>query len=517
MLLMEIPNIMLTFCTIAAAVIGLVTSVLAIARSDRQKSVYFNLLSIAVTFYLVGNFIEFYSPSLEGGTAGIKVAYLGIPFIPGLWFLCVCEYCGVKSFSPRVVFAFMAVPVIIMVLAFTWESNHLLFISFEYLSGNQVSQLAFVEGPLYDLKQAYLHIFNFLGISVIIVKFIKGTPRFRKQALLFLFSALVPAFSTFTWTINIQDNWIDLTPLGLSVAMALFYLGLEKFGVKNIAESLRDYIVDNLHEGIALFDHQGIYLESNRSFKELFPLISVAPLGLAIDDMNYLPFNLSSLEGSKRGEVLKEFSIDHNGYIRTYRISVSPIERGNKILGYSTVLYNITALKNIMSTLEEKIYIDSLTQIYNRAFLFEKGNHELRQALLTGNGLTVAMFDVDHFKKVNDNYGHDFGDYVLSTIAHIVSVNLRKSDTFARYGGEEFCILFPGTELPEAIIKAEKLRKKLASHVFEKNNVRISVTASFGISVLNHDDQTETLERILKRADEKLYEAKKTGRNKVVG
>jgi len=125
------------------------------------------------------------------------------------------------------------------------------------------------------------------------------------------------------------------------------------------------------------------------------------------------------------------------------------------------------------------------------------------------NNFSVIMFDIDYFKRINDTYGHDYGDIVLKTIASTIKKQIRESDTFARWGGEEFVILLPITSLEEAIHLAQKLRKNISSIKFAKLG---EVTCSFGVTPFRKDDTTKS---IMKRVDSLLYEAKSNGRNRV--
>jgi diguanylate cyclase (GGDEF)-like protein len=147
---------------------------------------------------------------------------------------------------------------------------------------------------------------------------------------------------------------------------------------------------------------------------------------------------------------------------------------------------------------------DKLTQIYNRNAL----SKELKE-LLENRG-SVIYFDIDHFKKINDTYGHEKGDFVLKELAKVVKENLRKNDIFGRWGGEEFLILLPNSSYEETLKVAEKLRKIIENHDFGG----IKVTVSFGVTYVKKDDNEETL---LQRVDEALYEAKNNGRNQVKG
>lgn len=150
---------------------------------------------------------------------------------------------------------------------------------------------------------------------------------------------------------------------------------------------------------------------------------------------------------------------------------------------------------------------DALTGIYNRAYFLDAIKEELEKARRYKSIFSVILFDVDYFKKFNDNYGHLKGDEVLKRLAKVIDDNIRKSDVFSRWGGEEFIILLPETSLEKAELLAENLRKKL--HATEIKGVP-RITASFGVSQFAPKDDRNTL---IKRADDALYNAKDSGRN----
>lgn len=165
---------------------------------------------------------------------------------------------------------------------------------------------------------------------------------------------------------------------------------------------------------------------------------------------------------------------------------------------------------NDISTMQIQTLTDPLTGLANRLHFTMVYQHAINTARRGDNPLGIIFFDIDHFKKINDENGHLVGDTVLKHIADIVRQRMRKSDIVARWGGEEFLILMPDTDLDEAISLAEMLRKAIDAEEFEGIG---NVTCSFGVSVL---EEGEDGEELLKRADERLYEAKENGRNKVV-
>lgn len=156
--------------------------------------------------------------------------------------------------------------------------------------------------------------------------------------------------------------------------------------------------------------------------------------------------------------------------------------------------------------------IDGLTQVFNRKYWEECLAHEYERARRFDHELALIMFDLDHFKRINDKYGHLGGDQVLIDTANTVKKSLRLCDVFGRYGGEEFAVIVPETSFTGACGLAERIRKAIENQIINFNGDNINVTASIGISVLSAADIR--YEDLIARADEALYEAKTNGRNR---
>ena len=159
---------------------------------------------------------------------------------------------------------------------------------------------------------------------------------------------------------------------------------------------------------------------------------------------------------------------------------------------------------------------DALTSLYNRYYMESHLTALIEQAAARGKSLTVLMLDIDYFKAINDNYGHDAGDDVLRQLANRVRKSIRGIDLACRYGGEEFVIVMPETDMAVATIVAERLRRRIASEPFaiQKEARVIETTISIGIATFDAAD--DNVAKILKRADQALYRAKRDGRNRVV-
>ena len=174
----------------------------------------------------------------------------------------------------------------------------------------------------------------------------------------------------------------------------------------------------------------------------------------------------------------------------------------------------IQELLDLKKKLEISVRTDPLTDLPNRRGLAEKLEYEKVRFDRSKNPFTIIMGDIDHFKEINDTFGHNAGDHILADIARMLSNNSRKQDIVSRWGGEEFIILLPETDLGNGAILAEKLRDKIEKEVFVYQGTKIPVTLSFGLSVYNKKGLKT--DDVIKQADQCLYQAKNSGRNQVV-
>ncbi len=160
-------------------------------------------------------------------------------------------------------------------------------------------------------------------------------------------------------------------------------------------------------------------------------------------------------------------------------------------------------------------HTDSLTRIYNKGYLLEALEAEFKRAKALHTDFSLIFFDLDHFKKVNDTYGHDAGDYVLKEFTSMIKTgHLRPKDIFARYGGEEFVVLLANTNAKAAVELADRIRTAVETHAFIYEGKRLSITTSLGVSELRAD--IESAQTLIKAADKALYSAKAAGRNRVM-
>jgi len=222
------------------------------------------------------------------------------------------------------------------------------------------------------------------------------------------------------------------------------------------------------------------------------------------------------IERRGRGFVLVDCGSVNGTYLGDEPVGEETLRSGDLIKVGPCILKYLAA-GDIEAAYHEEIYrltiTDGLTAIANRRAFEETINAEVRRALRYARPLSLVMFDLDHFKKVNDTHGHMAGDHVLKTVASIVRGLVREEDTFARYGGEEFALLLPETPKAVAARLAEKIRAAVANTQFMFEDRVIPVTISIGVADVVPELRTH--HQLVKAADARLYEAKRDGRNRV--
>ena len=197
---------------------------------------------------------------------------------------------------------------------------------------------------------------------------------------------------------------------------------------------------------------------------------------------------------------------------RIYWEVKAPLYEAGKVKGLVGISTDITQHKNLERRLAHMAYTDYLTGLPNRSYFFEMAQKEFARARRYGEPLAIAMIDLDHFKLVNDTYGHEVGDMVLKEVARVCRVTLRESDLIGRIGGEEFAVLWPNADRAHASDAAERLRAAIdIAKLPLEHGLPVQFTASLGVATITEADAN--IDVILHRADKALYEAKAAGRN----
>jgi diguanylate cyclase (GGDEF)-like protein/PAS domain S-box-containing protein len=286
-------------------------------------------------------------------------------------------------------------------------------------------------------------------------------------------------------------------------------------------------LAENVPINIARYDRDGCLTYANPRLASVFPMPIEQLMGKKLVDHDCLPnadiFQEAISKTLESGEECS-FEVDvptAEGGLETHFINmVTEQDESGTVVGVLTTGLDISERKRLEQELERQAYLDYLTGLVNRRQFIELAETELSRLNRYGGELSLILFDIDHFKLINDTHGHSVGDLVLQKIAQISLNAVRRSDIVGRLGGEEFVVLLPQTSRQQAAEAAERLRFALATaKVKLEKGATLGFTASFGVLTISNstedDGKATSIDDILIRADSAMYQAKSNGRNQV--
>jgi len=283
---------------------------------------------------------------------------------------------------------------------------------------------------------------------------------------------------------------------------------------------LLDTILNNINAHVYMKDSERTFLYVNSQVAELFGDEAANIIGKK--DTEVLPKEMADhfyqsdrvVFKTQKRQVIEESATDDEGNIHHYISTKIPFlspDKRSALIGFSTEVTELFLLKEEFKKLAT---IDPLTKLFNRRYFTEQADKEFIRAQRYKLSMALISIDIDHFKSINDKYGHPAGDKVLVAVSKQLQDSLRQTDILARIGGEEFSILLPETTAESAIVFAERIRAEQAKlHITGEWQGEITLSVSIGISGFNVDD--EAFDVLFSRADKALYQAKNSGRNKV--
>ena len=222
---------------------------------------------------------------------------------------------------------------------------------------------------------------------------------------------------------------------------------------------------------------------------------------------------------SAEGVMVEDLGSTNGTFCNGMRVTSRPLDDGDKIMLGSTTILKFTYHDRLDEQFQQQMYEsalrDGLTRVYNRKHFDNLITKEFAFASRHGSPLALLFIDLDFFKKVNDNFGHPAGDFVLSEVSSVLTSAVRSEDVVARFGGEEFCVLCRGTDAVGARDLAERLRVEIEQRRLVYGTKVIPVTISVGVAAMPDPTMTQSI-ALLAAADKALYEAKRAGRNRVI-
>jgi len=480
------------------------------------------------------------SPLEQDKLFWLRMENIGIQLTPVFWLFFCLKYVRMDQWltGKRIMLVFFIIPAISLAFIFSNSYFHLYYTSAR-IATDTGGPLIISRGPMYWIALIQSYSLHLIGLVVLVNRFARSRAFYRKQTPYLISAVLVPFIVNLFYQLapgilQIFPAPVDLTPLSFTLTAGLLAAGIFGLRLLDIVPIARDNVMEYIPEMVFVLDEKDRIIDANAVAqkwlgKPLNQIMGREPLEVFYSWPQLLQ-RFFFLEQT-RDEI--EIPGDPPRILETI---ITPIfNRQEQIEGRLILAYDITDRKKLeqdLKTVNESLQVqlnenerlrvqlqeqairDPLTGVFNRRYLAEALDSETARSVRENIPFSVIILDVDHFKKVNDTYGHKYGDLVLQALAKFLMQNTRRSDIVCRYGGEEFVVLMPDASAASALERAEIFRKQFGALLHAHEDMHIHVTFSAGVaSFPTHAGSGEAL---LGLADQALYMAKEAGRNRVM-
>lgn len=500
---------------IASGALCLVLVFLALRRSSSPMALAFAGLMASAALYAVGSGFEIAQTTLSRIASCLNIEYLGIAFAPAFFFITAAQNTGKAHWLRR------PVPTVLFGLAFLTffmkisdPLHHLYYRRMVLNTSGPFPVARIVGGPYYWFNVGVAYTLILAGVLLFLrYLFVAGqTHRLRAAAL--LTAGIVPWISNGIYLLGLSPWGIDLTPLGFTVSGPLFGWAIFKLGAISLVPVAREAVVWAMGDAVLVFDAEDRLVDFNKTGRDLLGGLRSADVGRQASELlGPYPGLVSQLTKGSPDELKFDVVGERGGRIFASRLSPVRDSR-NVLIGKTLILRDITDQERLVQRLEEQARTDWLTGTMNRRHFIETARVEVARARRYRRPLSLIILDIDRFKQLNDNYGHEFGDIALRQVADACARCLRSPDTLARFGGDEFVFLLPEATPEGAAAIAERLRLCIAGERVAYLGEGVRLTVTLGVAGVEDGGQAD-IDSLMKRADEALYHGKEAGRDRV--
>lgn len=484
------------------------------SRAEYRK--VFSALVYCISIYLFGYLMIINSSNLQEMIFWNQIQYLGLPFIAVLWFLVALLYTKtIYSLNIKVALILFFVPVITFFMRLTNSWHHLFYTNWEVREILGIYSLYMERGPWYYANISYTILCLLLTVIIYFIGYRKQKMGYTKpHFLVFLFASLLPFTGIVLILFAFRDYCIDYSAIIMPISLLIISIGIFKYDFLEIRTLARETIFENNFAGMLVLGPGKRIIDYNKAAENFFKALHISLDNYSLEGI--LKREPKLLEIFK-SDSSRDFTLVIDGEERFFEINTVPLGEyhdGNTKMLKS--IHDVTVEKKIQDKLRFLATIDSLSGLYNRGEFMNLAKREFTIAKRNNEKLSVLIMDLDHFKLINDTFGHGAGDEVIREIGSIIKTSFRKTDIAGRIGGEEFAVVLMSASLEEAKKVAEKFRETVANRKVICREQEISFTISIGVAAIGDNaDDVYNFEDVLKMADDALYRAKTSGRNRV--
>jgi diguanylate cyclase (GGDEF)-like protein/PAS domain S-box-containing protein len=461
-----------------------------------------------------------------------NITYIGVATVPTLFLIFAFSFTQHEGWLTLRRLSLLAVqPGITLLLVWTNRYHHLVYSQTVILNQDGFAWLLLERGPWYSPNLFYSYAVIVAGLLVLIFSMWHSSPLLKNQYRVVLIAALIPALVNMYYETYGSAGHVDLAPLSFGISGILFTYSVVRNRFMYIIPVARTRLIERMSDGILVLDRQNRIVDINPAMETFLSRKPASLLGRpAVEILQPWMEKAEALISGQETQLVLRI---HTSPPRYLDLRVTPLYDDRQHLsGRLMVFHDVTDHKNVekklryandrlqsqlieIGTLQSKLRAqaihDPLTDLFNRRYLDETLDRELARAAREGYPLCVIMLDIDHFKRMNDAYGHEAGDLVLKALAGTLLASNRRGDFACRFGGEEFVVVMPNIPMDTAFRRAEELRTILNSLNVPYDGYNLMITISMGIAC--YPASGEDRESLLRAADRAMYAAKKAGRD----
>jgi len=488
----------------------------------RQKTVgakSLGWLLAAIAIYSGFYAFELNSSSLEAMLFWNRLEYIGISFIPLLWILFTARYADMRWVPNRpVMILLFLVSLVTLFGAFSDPYLHLRYTTVFVLNAGPFPVLGFTRGPLYWSHVTFTLISITFSTVLLFIRLLStAAGLFRYQQFLMICGTLIPYGNYLLYLFGVNFWGVDTVPFSMFLSVVCFGIAIFGYRILDVVPVARDIVFETMSDGVIVLSTSNQIVDYNAAASAVFPQLTRHVLSHNV--LKILAAHRTFCEQlEKGGSGDFQFMTGSGEDLRYFQSSLSVIQRkGGEAAGKIILFKDNTDSTLLLEKLQELATIDPLTRVFNRRHFIELANRQLDYLARVSRSLTITILDLDHFKRINDTFGHLAGDEILRSVARVLSTGLRPCDFVARFGGEEFICFLSETSGSSAFDVVERLRMSISRiRVLIPPQTEITITASFGIHCVEALGNNVKIDQLIACADTALYRAKEEGRNRSV-
>lgn len=461
-----------------------------------------------------------------------KLAYFGAYLSPPFFLLFSLFYTN-RSFkiTPLKLVGLFIVPVVIITMAVTNEVHGLIWSGFRAGPAG-TNSLIYEHGTFFWVGMVYIFSIVFLASLTLLLYSVKSQRLYKRQNRLIILSSIFPIAGTILYVSGLNPfPGLDLIPATFMFTGAALLVGISKQKLLDVVPISHEFLLDQFEDAVMVLDEGMRIIDLNHAAEGMLNVGRDEAIGKFGEETIKL---WKQLKMRLNPEVLQRFEIMQNEpTLKHLQTTISPLRNAREqFMGWTIVFTDITRRKSaelqlqemnnqlekqlkeiqkLQQKLEEQAIRDALTGAYNRGYLDTTLQRELARAKRKGYPLSIIMIDIDHFKRINDTYGHKAGDLVIKSVGKMLLNDSRACDYVCRFGGDEFAVVMPEMEVEEAVRRAEKWRESLKQKHVMYRRKSIAPTISVGIAIFPAVSKGSGA--LVDSADRALYNAKQSGRD----